>query len=141
MIDGRLPKTVGEAVASSKDRADGFDIGEVVQVQPDGVFITVVGVASDINYSVQPVLFTAFETFQQAKSSRNPDARVVLPNAAAVQLEPGVTPEEAVRRINDRVEGVEALTRQQAVDGSPGVSSVRSSFAVILGLFYLWCRW
>jgi len=61
----------------------------------------------------------------------------VLPNAAAVQLEPGVTPEEAVRRINDRVDGVEALTRQQAVDGSPGVSSVRSSFAVILGLFYL----
>ncbi len=137
LIDGRLPKTVGEAVASSKDREDGFEIGDVVQVQPDGVFITVVGVASDINYSVQPVLFTAFETFQQAKSSRNPDARVVLPNAAAVQLEPGVTPEEAVRRINDRVDGVEALTRQQAVDGSPGVSSVRSSFAVILGLFYL----
>ena len=32
---------------------------------------------------------------------------------------------------------MEALTRQQAVDGAPGVSSVRSSFAIILGLFYL----
>ena len=30
------------------------------------------------------------------------------------------------------VEGVEALTRQEAVDGSPGVSSVRQSFSVIL---------
>jgi putative ABC transport system permease protein len=35
------------------------------------------------------------------------------------------------------VAGVEALTKQQAVDGSPGVSSVRSSFLVILALFYL----
>ena len=34
------------------------------------------------------------------------------------------------------MKGVEALTRQEAVDGSPGVSSVRSSFAVILALFY-----
>jgi len=137
LVDGRLPKTVGEAVASEKNRDEGFDIGDIVQVQPDGVFITVVGVAHDINYSVQPVLFTAFETFQQAKSSRNPDARVVLPNAAAVQLEDGVTAAEVVQRINDRVDDVEALTRQEAVDGSPGVSSVRSSFAVILGLFYL----
>jgi len=32
---------------------------------------------------------------------------------------------------------VQALTRQQAVDGSPGVSSVKSSFAIILLLFYL----
>ena len=38
--------------------------------------------------------------------------------------------------ISAAVPGVEALTRQQAIDGSPGVSSVRSSFAVILALFY-----
>jgi putative ABC transport system permease protein len=40
-------------------------------------------------------------------------------------------------RINAAVPGVQALTRQQAVDGSPGVASVRQSFAVILLLFYL----
>jgi putative ABC transport system permease protein len=40
-------------------------------------------------------------------------------------------------RINEQVDGVEALTRQEAVDGSPGVSSVRTSFTIILGLFYL----
>jgi putative ABC transport system permease protein len=137
LVEGRLPRGIGEGVASEKDRADGFDIGDVVQVQPDGNSITVVGVARDINFSVQPVLFTSFETFQQAKQTRNPDATVVLPNAAAVQMEPGVSAAEVVQRINDQVDGVEALTRQQAVDGAPGVSSVRSSFTIILGLFYL----
>jgi putative ABC transport system permease protein len=137
LIAGRLPHTVGEAVASAKDRADGFDIGDIVQVQPDGVYITVVGVARDIIFSVLPTLFTVFETFQDAKRVRNPDATVVLPNAAAVTLEPGVSAEEVVTRINERVDGVQALTRQQAVDGAPGVASVRSSFAVILALFYL----
>jgi putative ABC transport system permease protein len=39
--------------------------------------------------------------------------------------------------ITAAVAGTEALTRQQAVDESPGVSSVRSSFFIVLLLFYL----
>jgi putative ABC transport system permease protein len=137
LVEGRLPETSGEAVASEKDRADGYDIGDVVQVQPDGATITVVGVARDINYSVAPVLFVDFATFEAAKRTRNPDATTVLPSVIAVQVEPGLTPSEVAASINQQVDGVEALTRQEAVDGSPGVSSVRSSFALILGLFYL----
>ena len=137
LVEGRLPEQGGEAVASEKDRADGFDIGDVVQVQPDGVEITVVGVARDINYSVAPVLFVDFATFEAAKRTRNPDATTILPSVVAVQVASGSSPESVAIAINDQVDGVEALTRQQAVDGSPGVSSVRSSFAIILGLFYL----
>ena len=67
LVDGRLPEGPGEGVASEKDRADGFDVGDVVQVQPDGVEITVVGIARDINYSVSPVLFVDTATFEAAK--------------------------------------------------------------------------
>ncbi|MDO8362501.1 MAG: ABC transporter permease [Actinomycetota bacterium] len=137
LIEGRLPEGPNEAVASEKDRDDGFDLGEVVQVQPDGVSITVVGIARDINYSVSPVLFTDFATYESAKRTRNPDAETILPSAIAIHLAPGANAAEVAQRINDEVEGVQALTRQQAVDGSPGVSSVRSSFVIILGLFYL----
>lgn len=137
LVDGRLPEAPGEGVASEKDRGDGFGLGDVVQVQPDGVEITVVGVARDINYSVSPVLFVPFETYEAAKRTRNPDATQILPSLIAVSVLPGESPAVVAARIDAAVGGVEALTRQQAVDGSPGVSSVRSSFAIVLALFYL----
>jgi putative ABC transport system permease protein len=137
LLEGRLPTGPDEAVASEKDRADGFDLGDVVQVEPDGVRITVVGIARDINYSVQPVMFVDFATFEAAKRTRNPDATTILPSAVAVAIAPGESADTVARRITAEVDGVEALTRQQAVDQSPGVSSVRTSFAIILGLFYL----
>lgn len=137
LVKGRLPAGDGEAVASEKDRADGYDIGDVVQVQPDGVQITVVGLARDINFSVSPVLFVNWPTYESAKRTRNPDAEQILPSLIAIDVAAGDDPATVAARINATVEGVQALTRQQAVDGAPGVSSVRSSFAVVLGLFYL----
>ena len=137
LVEGRLPETTGEAVASEKDVDDGYRIGDVVRVLPADVDITIVGVASDINYSVQPVLFVDFETFAEAKLARNPDADQVLPSAVAVEVAMGSDAAEVAARINEEVPGVEALTRQEAVDGSPGVGSVRVSFSIILGLFYL----
>ncbi|MFM8311245.1 MAG: FtsX-like permease family protein [Ilumatobacteraceae bacterium] len=106
-------------------------------VLPGGDPITVVGLARDINYSVAPVLFVDFATFEDAKRIRNPDALAIVPSAVAVEVADGESPDIVAARISAAVDGVEALTRQQAVDGSPGVSSVRSSFVVILGLFYL----
>ncbi len=137
LVEGRLPQGPGEAVASEKDRADGFDIGDVVFVEPGTTRITVVGLARDINYSVAPVLFVDVPTFEAAVRTKNPDAQVVLPSAVAVRVEPGSDPDAVALAIDGAVDGVQALTRQQAVDGSPGVGSVRSSFAVILALFYL----
>jgi putative ABC transport system permease protein len=137
LVEGRLPTGPGEAVASEKDRNDGFGIGDTVQVEPDGGTITVVGLARDINYSVSPTMFVDFGTFQQAKLGRNPDATEVLPSVAAVQVSSGADPAAVADAITAQVAGTEALTRQAAVDGSPGVSSVRSSFAIVLLLFYL----
>lgn len=137
LVEGRFPAGPGEAVASEKDRADGFGIGDVVTVLPGGEPITVVGLARDLNYSVAPVLYVDFSTFEAAKLVRNPDALAILPSAVAVEVVAGETPAAVAARINAAVDGVEALTRQEAVDGSPGVSSVRSSFVVILALFYL----
>ena len=137
LVSGRLPEGADEAVASEKDADAGFALGDVVRVEPGGASITIVGVARDINYSVAPVLFVDFATFEAAKRTRNPDAAAILPSAIAIEVAAGSTPAQVAARINDQVDGVEALTRQEAVDGSPGVSSVRTSFAIILGLFYL----
>lgn len=136
LATGRLPGGDGEAVASRADRAKGFEIGDRVTVEPGGPAVVVVGLADDLRYSVAPTLFVSFATFEAAARARNPDATTVLPSLVAVRPARGADPADLARRITEAVPGVEALTRQQAVDASPGVSSVRSSFAVVLGLAY-----
>src|SRR5690606_15956052 len=42
---GRLPEAPGEAVASDDDADDGFDVGDVVVVEPGGLELSVVGLA------------------------------------------------------------------------------------------------
>lgn len=137
LIEGRLPTADGEAVASSRNRDEGFDIGDVVTLASDGGSITVVGLAEEINYSVAPVLFVDFATFEAAKIARNPDAKDVLPSLVAVSVVDGADAATVAAAITAAVPGTEALTRTEAVDSSPGVSSVRQSFAIILALFYL----
>ncbi len=137
MSDGRLPEGPGEAVASSRSSGEGFGLGDVVRVEPGGGEITIVGLANDINYSVTPTLFTSFDTYADARRARNPDARDIFPSALLVAPADGTSPSEVTAAINDQVPEVEALTRQQAVDGSPGVSQVRSSFFIVIGLFYV----
>lgn len=141
LIEGRLPEGADEAVASSRNAGDGFGIGDTIEVVPaaggDPVTFTVVGLAEEINYSVAPVLFTDIGSFAEARRAVNPDAAVVLPSAVAITLPDGADATEVARAIDAAVDGVEALTRQEAVDGSPGVAAVTQSFAVILLLFYL----
>lgn len=136
LIAGRLPAAPGEAVASERNRGEGFDLGDMVRVEPDGVEITVVGLATDINYSVSPTLFTAWGTYEDARRTRNPDALEVFPTVLVVELASGVDETEVLARMG-AVEGIEALTRQQAEDASPGVAAVSQSLNTVIGLLLL----
>jgi putative ABC transport system permease protein len=134
---GRYPAADFEAVASSRNRSEGFDIGDTVTVVPGGKPITVVGLADDINYSVSPTLFVSWETYVDAREVRNPDATAVYPSAAAVITPDGISPKAMVERIGLAVPGVEPLTREQAVSGSPGVSAVRQSLGAVVAVTLL----
>jgi putative ABC transport system permease protein len=61
----------------------------------------------------------------------------VVPSALALTPADGVSASELAARINDQVDGVQALTRSQAVSEAPGVSSVNTSFQLILVLAFL----
>lgn len=136
LVEGRLPERDGEAVASELDRDEGFGIGDTVRIEPGGGEITVVGLAEDINYSVSPTLFTSYATWEQAKRVLNPDAPSVQPSGVVVQPADGVSAATVVTRIAAAVERTEPLTRAQAEAKSPGVSEVRSSFSLIIGLLW-----
>ena len=134
LVEGRQAAAPGEAVASDGNEAEGFEIGARIRVEPDGEEIEIVGIAEEINYSVSPTLFVPWETYEAARLIRNPDATAVQASVAAVQPADGVDLDVLTSDIDAAVEGVEALTRTEAVDGSPGVSSVRSSLDTVVNL-------
>lgn len=137
LSEGRLADTDGEAVASSVDADNGFGIGDVVEVVPGGHRIRIVGLADDSRFAVLPTLFTSYATFEAASRAANPDARDVQASLIAVHPAPGVEPEALAARITREVDGVEALDRQTAADSLPAVSSISSSFQVVLGLAFV----
>lgn len=138
IVDGRLPETDGEAVASALTGGEeGFEIGDVVTVLPGDVQLEVVGIADDLNLSVSPTLFVSYPTWEQARLSVNPDATAVLPSAVAVTVDDGADPAAVAARITAEVPGTEALDRQTAADESPGVASVTQSFGIILLLTFV----
>ncbi len=137
LVEGRRPAGPAEAVASDADAPDGFAVGDVVRVEPGGLEITVVGLARDVQLSVSPTLFVTYDTYLAAVAARNPDAAAPLPNVLALEPAPGVTDAELVARVNAASDQADALTAADAADKAPGVSQVRSSFAVVFLLYAL----
>jgi putative ABC transport system permease protein len=137
LSSGRLPERDGEAVASAADASKGYGIDATLTVVPGGETLTVVGLASDARFNVQPTLFVSFPTYEQLVRTTNPNATFVPPNLVGVETVSGTDPVEVAAKITDSVSGVEALDRQTAVDSLPGVSSIRQSFAIILGLAFV----
>jgi len=136
LTEGRLPTGEGEAVGASGAGVD-FKIGDVVSVLPGGYEIRIVGLAKDASFNVQPTLFSSYSTYEQAVRSQNPQAVEVLPTLVAVEPAAGVSPTELAARINDQVDGVEALDKETAIASLPGVSSIQQSFGLILLLAFI----
>jgi putative ABC transport system permease protein len=134
---GRLPERDGEAVASSSDASAGYGIGQTITVVPGDTPVTIVGLADDVQFNVQPTLFVSFATYEQLVVATNPDAIAVLPNLVGVEPVSGVDPTTLATAITEQVRGVEALDRDTAVASLPGVSSIQQSFAIILGLAFV----
>jgi putative ABC transport system permease protein len=137
LTDGRLPRADGEAVASSQDAAAGYGIGQRVIIVPGDRAVTIVGLADDLQFNVQPTLFASYATYEDLILATNPDATGVLPNLVGVEPATGVEPTALAAEISDQVDGVDALDRETAVASLPGVSSIQQSFGIILGLAFV----
>jgi hemin transport system permease protein len=137
LVAGEYPNQPGEAVGSDADADQGFGIGDTVTIEPGGYEITIVGLARDVQLNAGPTLFVDIDDYTAALQSVNPDVSSVLPNVLAVSGSDGLTDAEVVQRINDRSEELDALTKNDAADKTPGVSQVRQSFIIIFFLYGL----
>jgi putative ABC transport system permease protein len=134
---GRYPTADGEGIANAADASQGFDLGDVVRVEPGGYRIRIVGQAEDTNLQATPTIFALYGTWEQAVPAANPDARPPSPNLLGVRPVAGVSPEQLVTRIDDVSTSLEALTRTQAAERAPGVAQVSRSFLAIFFLYAL----
>lgn len=138
VTSGRLPQADFEAVASDGNADKGFRLGATIRLERGNRAVRIVGIARDANYSVTPTMFTTFVTYEQARKDANPGARVVIPSAVAATVDRSVSPTTVTDRINRQIDGVEALTRSEAVQQAPGVASVSESIgAVVLLCFFV----
>jgi putative ABC transport system permease protein len=137
LVEGRYPRADGEAVASSADAADGFAIGATVAIVPGDVPITIVGLADDLNFNVQPTVFVSYPTYEEIVLAGNPDARGVLPSIVGAETVAGADPGAVAADVGAVVADVDAVDRATAVTSLPGVSSIQQSFTIILALAFV----
>lgn len=137
LVAGEYPDGPGEAVGSDADADQGFGIGDTVTIEPSGYEITIVGLARDVQLSAGPTLFVRTGDYTEALRSVNPDVTSVLPNVLAVSGADGLTDAEVVDRINAQSDELDALTKNDAADKTPGVNQVRQSFVIIFFLYGL----
>jgi putative ABC transport system permease protein len=137
LLEGQYPSGPGEAVGSDADADEGFGIGDTITIEPGGFEVTIVGLARDVQLNAGPTLFVQAEDYEAALQSVNPDSTFILPNVLAVTPAEGVTDVELVERINAQSEDLDAFTKNDAADETPGVKQVRQSFFIIFLLYGL----
>ncbi len=134
--DGDRPVTRNEAIYGGASLSgDGFELGDEIEL--GGQTITVVGIVDDAAFNVLPTFYVPFETYATAVTDRAGADFDVPASIIGVRVEDGVDPGEVTSAIRSGVEGVTALTRSDAVDALPGVSTITQSFNILYLLLYI----
>lgn len=136
ITDGRSAEAPGEVVASGED-AKGFGVGDTIVVEPGDNELKVVGLTDGGRLNVGATLWAPWDTYLDLVHDVAPDVPQVPPSILALQPEPGVSAAQLVRSINESFPDLEALTREDAAELTPGRSSIQLAFVAVLGLGYL----
>lgn len=134
------PPDPGEAFADRRLRADGVEMGDVLEIGPTGAPLEVVGWVSDASFLLQGGLWVEPSTWRSIQSEARPDAAVsegvfqVL-TADAVDVDAGTL----ASRIDEATGGTtDTLTRDAAILSLPGTEEQNTTFTqIILTTFFV----
>jgi putative ABC transport system permease protein len=136
IVSGRPPGE-GEALVDRSDEPNGFEIGATIVVEPTGRRLRIVGYTEGSRFNVAPTAYTTISTYRDIIRAANPNAPFVPDNLIGVDVVPGATTRSVSAAIEASDPGLEALSRATAVASMPGVSSITTSFDLIIGITFV----
>jgi putative ABC transport system permease protein len=114
----------------------GFTIGSTITLVETGRTLEVVGYTSGRQYSVIPTGYTTADEWNEIFLATYPGATSTPVSIIAVDLEDGADPSAVAADIPNFVAGSDATTPGEAAGSAPGVSSIESSFNLIVGITF-----
>ena len=138
LVAGRYPSGPAKRSGVRPTPTRGSAWATEVVVEPGGDVITIVGLAAGRAAQRRPDAVRRLRRLRRPRCvRRTPTPAHRSPTSSAVAPAAGVTAPEVVANINARSTDLDALTRSDAADQTPGVSQVRQSFHVIFLLYGL----
>jgi len=135
IVEGRSA-TAGEVVVDVSAKATGFVIGSTVTLVETGRELVVVGYTDQRQYAVLPTGYTPSVEWNQIFLETYPGAPDVPVNLIAVNIDQGIEVDAVISAINESVASADAATPVDAAAATPGVSSITTSFNLIVGITF-----
>lgn len=136
IVSGHAPGP-GEALVDRSDEPRGFEVGATIVVEPTGQRLRIVGYTEGSRFNVAPTAYTSIATYRAILRAANPNAPFVPDNLVGADIAPGATIRSVSAAIDASDPSLEALSRASAVASMPGVSSITTSFDLIIGITFV----
>jgi putative ABC transport system permease protein len=129
------PPAPGQALADASLETDGLELGETLELGAARTPVEVIGWVDDTDYNLQSGVWVEPATWREALNANIPDAAVAPGTFQAILVTPeeGAGVAETADEIDGQVDGVTALTIDEAIAGIPGVTQQNSVFTSIIG--------
>jgi putative ABC transport system permease protein len=127
------PPGPGEVYADEILRADGVELGDELLLGPARAPVTVIGWVADTSYNGQAGLWADLGTWRSVLLDSRPGAGLADGVVQALVVRAPDDPASVASAI-DALDGLEALTIDEAVAAIPGVTEQRTTFNQILGV-------
>ncbi|MDH3676208.1 MAG: hypothetical protein OES12_12000, partial [Anaerolineae bacterium] len=133
------------ALRTGLEVGDTFNIKSVQGTEEKLHPLTVAGISDGRQYSLQPSVFVPYLTWEEIRPKSNAEIKQsdLIFNLVATQLENPDDLERMSQRLEDQVNGVEAVDRQTAYESSPGYRAQQSTlntqriFSLVIGVLVI----
>jgi putative ABC transport system permease protein len=122
----------GEVVMDRSAKALGFEIGSAISLVDTGLILEIVGFTDDRQYAVLPTAYTPNEVWNGVFFATFPGVTEAPLSIIAVAVEEGQNPTIVAQSIDSAVPSTDSVTPSVAASSTPGVSSISTSFNLIL---------
>jgi putative ABC transport system permease protein len=135
VIEGR-PASSGEVVVDVSAKGEGIVIGSVLDLVETQRQLRVVGYTENRQYSVLPTGYTPQQEWDGIFRATFPGAPTTPLNIIAIEIDGDADAQTVISGIDDTLVNADSTTPSEAAESAPGVSSISTSFNLIVGITF-----